>query len=214
MIALAAVGLVFSLDGCLPDAPEALPPVDRSGWRYYGGDAGGSRYSSLSQINRDNVEQLQIAWTYRTGEMSHEESSVDNQTGCAQCHTGDSKFEATPVLADGRLYLSTPWNRIIAIDPESGEELWRHDPHIRTDLERNEGFISRGVAYWEDSQTPEAECGRRIFMGTVDADLVSVDAATGVPCSGFGQDGVVALYPCFVSFDAAFAGSQSNWSNQ
>ena len=188
----AVVVVALSLGGCAPDAPEPLP-VDRSGWSHYGGDAGGSRYSSLSQINRDNVAQLQVAWTYRTGEMSHEEDAMDNQTGCAQCHTGDSKFEATPILADGRLYLSTPWNRIIAIDPESGEELWRHDPHIRTDLERNEGFISRGVAYWEESQASEMECGRRIFMGTVDADLLSVDATTGIPCSDFGQNGVVAL---------------------
>jgi quinoprotein glucose dehydrogenase len=125
--------------------------------------------------------------------MSHDDVTVGSQTGCAQCHTGDSKFEATPILADGRLYLSTPWNRIIALDPVSGEEIWRHDPHIETDLSRAEGFISRGVSYWEDSRSPDSPCGRRIFMGTVDAELLSLDAATGTPCRDFGRDGAVAL---------------------
>src|SRR5436190_1354792 len=82
-------------------------------------------------------------------------------------------------LAAGRLYLSTPLNRVIALDPATGKELWRHDPKLNMTLERNEGFVSRGVAYWEDRRQPDRPCGRRILFGTVDARLLALDAARG-----------------------------------
>ncbi|MGH7502216.1 MAG: pyrroloquinoline quinone-dependent dehydrogenase [Longimicrobiales bacterium] len=175
--------------GCT-EAPDALPV---SGWSSYGGDAGGSRYSELAQINRTNVSQLEVAWTARTGDFSHDDDSQGPVSGCGQCHTSASKFEATPIFARGRLYLSTPLNRVLALDPGTGEELWRHDPAIRMDLERNEGFVSRGVSYWQDAARPDATCGARIFMGTIDARLIALDAGTGALCAGFGEDGTVRL---------------------
>lgn len=140
------------------------------------------------------MSHLAVAWTYRTGDASHDDHSEGPKEGCGRCHTGASKFEATPILADGRLYLSTPLNRVLALDPETGHKLWRYDPKIKLDLERNEGFISRGVAFWKDgaSRAPTV-CGSRIFFGTIDARLLALDAASGIPCAAFGEGGTVHL---------------------
>jgi quinoprotein glucose dehydrogenase len=86
-------------------------------WPYYGHDAGGMRYSPLTQINRDNVSQLKVAWTFHTGDIS--DGHADRKR---------SGFETTPILIDGALYLTTPFNRVIALDPVMGTQLWAYDP--------------------------------------------------------------------------------------
>jgi quinoprotein glucose dehydrogenase len=185
-VAAVFVGTLIAQTGCV--AQNFLPEV----WSHYGGDPGGSRYSHLSQIDRDNVANLQVAWTYSTGEAEHEEGT-DRSGACSRCHSSDANFEATPIYAAGRLYLSTPLNRAIALDPETGAEIWRYDPHIKLDIGRSEGFTSRGVSYWAASSATGAVCVRRVFLATVDARLISLDAETGLPCREFGSDGVVAL---------------------
>lgn len=157
-------------------------PGERSSWSAYGGDAGGSRYSSLSQINRDNVERLELAWTYRTGDVSD-----------GTRYRRKSKFEATPIMLNGVLYFSTPFNRVIALDPATGSELWTYDTKIDRNGNYSEGLVSRGVAAWEDGERPDATCGRRIYLGTLDARLIALDAATGKPCSDFGDAGQIDL---------------------
>lgn len=146
-------------------------------WPAYGNDAGGSRYSPLADINRSNVGTLKIAWTYRTGEST-------DATPAAR----KSAFEATPILVDGTLYLSTPFNRVIALDPETGAERWTYDPKV----DQSGGYsevTSRGVSTWMDSRTKQ----RRIYVATIDARLIALDAKTGAPCKDFGQDGQVDL---------------------
>lgn len=173
-----------------PDGPLG----DLTAWSAYGGDPGGSPYSGLTQINRGNVRRLTVAWTYRTGDATHDQADEGPKEGCGRCHTGSSKFEATPILAESRLYLSTPLNRVLALDPTTGRELWRHDPKIKLELERSEGFVSRGVAYWASAAGPRpSECGARIFFGTIDARLIALDAATGTLCPDFGEAGTVRL---------------------
>ncbi|HMN45042.1 MAG TPA: pyrroloquinoline quinone-dependent dehydrogenase [Povalibacter sp.] len=155
---------------------------DDADWRFYGGDAGGSRYADLKQIDRRNVDQLQIAWTYRSGEL-----------GAGFARADKLSFEATPILANGSLYLSTPTNIVIALDPATGRERWRYDPKIPRDLHYSEA-TSRGVSWWVDTQLEStAPCATRIFIGTLDARLIAVDGASGRPCAGFGVDGVVDL---------------------
>jgi len=194
---VAAMLVATLLVGCAPaadaggDAPAGSAPL--SDWFAYGGDAGGTRYSSLAQIDRSNVGGLEVAWTYRTGDFSHDDDSQGPATGCAACHQGDSRFEATPILADGRLYIGTPFNRVIALDPGDGTELWRYDPEIDIDLRRNEGFISRGVSYWQEPGDASGPCAKRVIMPTVDARLISLDATTGAPCAAFGEGGTVRL---------------------
>jgi quinoprotein glucose dehydrogenase len=103
-------------------------------WLHYGNDLGGSKYSPLKQINKQNVTRLQAAWTYRTGDIS------DGTT-----YPVRSAFECTPLVVDGVMYVSTPFCRAVALDAETGKELWSFDPKI--DKERPYGlFANRGVA--------------------------------------------------------------------
>ena len=173
------IALLFALFGL--QAASAQSP-DASDWGSYGGDVYGSRFSSLDQIDRNNVAQLQVAWEYHTGELGAGFASADKLT-----------FEATPVLAFGLLFLETPTNIVIALDPETGRERWRHDPHI--DRTRHYGTTAaRGVTVWED-ETPgkQGACVRRVLTGTLDARLIALDAMTGQPCADFGSNGAIDL---------------------
>jgi quinoprotein glucose dehydrogenase len=163
----------------------ASEPVDDAvaDWPFYGGDAGGTRYSRLGEINRSNVARLKVAWEYHTGDVS------DGSGGRTK-----SAFETTPIVAHGTMYLTTPFNRVIAVDPESGKEKWSFDPKIDLRAPYSEGLINRGVALWSDREKPESEtCGRRVFIATIDARLIALDAATGRPCESFGEGGQIDL---------------------
>src|SRR5512147_831116 len=108
-----------SLVGLLAAAvlAPALTAQSTSGeWSAYGHDAAGTRYSPLTQITRDNVSRLTVAWTYRTGDTAHTRQTV--------------KFEATPLMVDGTLFLSTPLGRVVALDPSSGRVRWTFDSHV------------------------------------------------------------------------------------
>ncbi len=148
-------------------------------WTAYGHDALGGRFSPLAQITRENVSKLEVAWTYRTGDTTHTRQPA--------------KFEATPLMVDGTLYLSTPFARVIALDPATGRERWTFDPH--TDRGMNWGdWANRGVSTWLDSKAPPGSvCRRRIYVGTVDARIFALDAKTGKVCTGFGDSGVISL---------------------
>ena len=154
-------------------------PQGRGEWVAYGRDASGNRFSPLSQITRENVRGLKVAWTYRTGDTTHTRQPA--------------KFEATPLMVDGTLYLSTPFARVIALDPETGREKWTFDPH--TDRGMNWGdWANRGVSTWLDTKAPAGSpCRRRIYVGTVDARIFALDARTGVMCKQFGTNGVISL---------------------
>ena len=151
-----------------------------AGWPTYGGDAGGQRYSNAAQITRANVAGLHPVWTSHTHALESGSLSVTK-----------ANFEATPILFDGTLYLSTPFDRIIALDPSTGAERWTYDPALAPDgLSGN--YTSRGVAAWS-SATGTGPCPSRIFVATLDARLIAVDAGTGKPCANFGNSGTVDL---------------------
>ena len=157
--------------------------AEGSDWPAYGHDAGGSRYSPLSQINRDNVKQLKVAWTYRTGHLADSKRAAET-----------TEFEATPIMVDGTLYLSTPFNRIIALDPQTGTERWAFDPKLDLSIPYAEGFTSRGVSTWLDRTRAASEpCRRRIFIATNDGRLIALDSVTGKPCADFGKEGQIGL---------------------
>ena len=155
---------------------------DASDWGFYGGDAFGQHFSSLDQIKRDNVNELTVAWTYRTGEL-----------GDGFARNSKLTFEATPVLAFGYLYLETATNIVIALDPETGVQKWRYDPKI--DRKRAYSDVAaRGVSVWEETDPKrEGACLRRVFVGTLDARLIALDAGSGQPCADFGTTGQVDL---------------------
>lgn len=151
-------------------------------WPSYGGDAGGMRFSTLSEITPENVAELEVAWTYRTGDT---ELSADYDEKAA--------FECTPVVVDGTMYVTTPASNVIALDPETGEQRWRFDAGVDTDRSYSE-ITNRGVATWADPElSPGDDLYRRVYTGTLDARLLCIDAATGEACSDFGDDGAVSL---------------------
>jgi quinoprotein glucose dehydrogenase len=182
--ALGALLLLFILSVLSARKSAALPEKDSAEeWPYYGHDAGGMRYSPLAQINRDNVAQLKVAWTFHTGDIS--DGHGDRKR---------SGFESTPLMVDGTLYLTTPFNRVIALNPETGEQRWAFDPKIELDGDYGDGLVNRGVSTWVDSaRSKEQPCRRRIFESTQDARLLAIDAATGSPCADFGNSGQVSL---------------------
>jgi quinoprotein glucose dehydrogenase len=151
-------------------------------WPVYGRDLGGTRYSPLTQLSPANVGRLQVAWTFNTGDMS------DGSNGMRR-----SGFETTPLLIDGRLYLTTPFNRVIALDPATGRQLWSYDPQIDRKLPYGDGLINRGLAAWRDSRSAGRPCALRLYEATLDARLIALDAASGAPCADFGKAGVVDL---------------------
>src|SRR5204863_1575552 len=139
----------------LPGTSAAQSPD--SDWSAYGHDAGATRYSPLTQINRSNVQQLKLAWTYHTGAL--QPASELNKKAA---------FESTPIVVDGRLYLSTPFDQLIALDPATGKELWKFDPQIDRSKDYSE-VTSRGVSAWTDQQARANDfCRQRVFIGTID----------------------------------------------
>ena len=202
LASLSLLGLAPTLVAQGATRPKPAPAMAAAArtdvsWPAYGGDQGGTRWSPLADITRANVGQLTLAWQASTRDLEHKMKDEGPREGCAKCHTGSTRFEATPVVADGVLYLSTPLNRVVALAPTTGRELWRFDPKLALNIERNEGFVSRGVALWRDHRgtgaTAALACAKRVFFATVDARLFALDAADGRPCAAFGTGGVVRL---------------------
>jgi quinoprotein glucose dehydrogenase len=145
-------------------------------WRAYANDAGGSHYSTAAEINRQNVERLQVAWTYHTGAL---EPATDLNKKAA--------FEATAVMVRGTLYVSTPFDKVIALDPATGKEKWSFDPKIDRSVEYSE-VTSRGVAVWRSGEEI------RVFIGTINARLFAIDGKSGKLCTDFGNAGHLDLH--------------------
>jgi quinoprotein glucose dehydrogenase len=156
------------------------PTVFAQEWRFYGGDPGGTRSSALKQINRQNVGSLKRAWTYHMGETDRKGNDTDPHR--------IAPFESTPLVIDDLLYFSTPSNRVIALNAESGQEIWQFDPQAGRAGPR-QFYQHRGVAYWQSKSGDD----RRILYGTFDGRLIALDAKTGKLCRDFGKDGVVDL---------------------
>ena len=157
-------------------------------WSSYGLDPGGSRFSPLAQINRDNVNQLELAWSFRHGDLKR---NPDRKAFAA--------FHATPILvpeAAGRsLIFCTPFHRVIALNPATGERRWSFDPEVSYG-----SFPTRlkclGVAYWHDQQASDnTACAHRVYVGTSDRRLIALDARSGQACKDFGVNGQVDVNP-------------------
>ena len=165
-------------------------------WPTYGHDKGGMRYSPLTQINTTNVTQLQVAWTYHMRpanavppvETIPAEVAQRIAEGAAPIRrrSAASRYSAsqtTPLVVNGVMYISTPYRRIVALQPESGQELWSYEV-------AGPGLPSlRGVEYWPG----DGKLGARIVFGTRDGRLIALEADSGKPAAGFGDNGVVDL---------------------
>jgi len=170
-------GLVPALTALLVLGAPALADE----WVAYGRDQQGTRFSPLRQITPRNIVRLRPAWLFHTGDIAR---------GTAKGIR--SGFESAPLVIQGRLYVTTPFNRIIALDPETGKQLWSFDPKIDRAQPYGDGFINRGVAAFRRSRGAGA-CSLRLFEATLDARLIAVDGITGLPCEDFGWHGAVDL---------------------
>jgi len=167
-------------------AIAALSPFEAlaQGWPHWGGDIGGTRFAHAPTLTPETVGDLEEVWRFRTGESSDGEDYFGKT----------SSFKSTPILVSGRLIFSTPFNRVIALDPGTGDELWRFDPEVDFGIEYSEMFTSRGVAGFVAPDGPVGRpCRSRIFLGTLDARLIAIDAADGERCQEFGEAGEVDL---------------------
>ncbi|WP_404477455.1 glucose/quinate/shikimate family membrane-bound PQQ-dependent dehydrogenase [Novosphingobium sp. BL-52-GroH] len=179
-------------------AEAALAPVDaaheQKNWEAYGNTGGGSRFVALDQITRDNVDKLQVAWTYRTGDVA-----VSDGNG--------AEDQDTPLQVGDTVFVCTPHNNVIALDADTGREKWKTVINARASV----WMRCRGLAYF-DARAPipqpavpgsspitpvtvveGAPCQRRILMNTINAQLVALDADTGGFCPDFGVNGRVDL---------------------
>lgn len=147
------------------------------GWPVYGGDQGGQKYSPLDQVNRETVSRLELAWAWKTGEQPLEHFG-----------TVPGAFQNTPLMIDGVLYVSTPYNRVVALDAASGRPRWVFDPRAYEDGQpaSGQGFVHRGVAAWRDGRA------LRIFLNTRHR-LLALDAESGQLIPTFGDRGSVDL---------------------
>ena len=172
----------------LASAEPAKGPVED--WKYYGRTPHGTRYAPIDQINTGNVKQLEVAWTFRTGRDTK----------------GMTEDQNTPLQVGNTLYACTPHNVVFALNADTGEQRWKFDPQAKSPLWQR----CRGVSYYDASKaatasatatataTPAAPdapatCAQRIVMTTIDTRLIELDAATGKPCAGFGNNGTVDL---------------------
>ncbi len=168
----------------LTSAESGTPRTSISEWPVTGGDDGAARYSPLSDINRHNVGQLEVAWTYRHGDVYRPRfPNYEERT---------SAFETTPLVVEGLLIFTTPFNRVIALDPITGAERWVFDPALNIKRRYSNMLNNRGVAY--KKADPEAgHATGRVYLGTLDARLIALDVETGIPIDEFGQGGQVNL---------------------
>ena len=175
-----------------PATAEAVPGVADADWPAYGRTQAGVRYSPLKQINESNVKDLKVAWTYHTQDFKTENDS------------GETTNQVTPIKIGNNMYICTTHQKLVALDPATGQEKWKFDPHIKAD-KTFQHLTCRGVSYYDASNTvgfdaslqakksSSTQCPRKVILPVNDGRLVAVNADNGQPCTDFGKNGEVDL---------------------
>ena len=184
-VSLANPDAIATQGDLAPGGPASQPDTD---WRAYGRGGFGDRFSPLSQITADNAKNLEVAWTFHTGDMRGPNDPKETTA------------EATPVKANHMVYLCSPHQIVFALDAATGALKWKFDPHLR-DTPYFQHLTCRGVSYHEtqagataaDGTPAPTDCPRRIFLGTNDAEMFAINADTGQACESFGTHGKIDL---------------------
>lgn len=164
----------------LERAPIPLVPSAPT-WDSFHGQLNAQKYSPLDQINADNVGELEKAWEVHTGDVSDGSGELPA-----------SVWSATPVFANDTLYIGTPFYRVLALNPATGEEKWSFDTESSLEALTQPALKNRGVAYWQTDDPEDGEpCQKIIYMGTMDAQLFALDADSGERCENFANNGVL-----------------------
>jgi quinate dehydrogenase (quinone) len=188
-VLLASLGWMFKPQA-LVSATEAVPvkPVaageEQKNWEHWGNTTHGDRFAALDQINKQNIDKLQVAWVAHTGDIP-----LSNGSG--------AEDQNTPLQVGDTLFVCTPYSKVLALDVDSGKEKWRYDSKATAPNWQR----CRGLGYFEDTQalttpasaTSPAACPRRLFLPTTDARLIAINADNGKLCDDFGDHGVVDL---------------------
>ena len=158
-------------------------------WSAYGGAPGGGHYTAAAHIDADNVADLEVAWTHRSGDFR--EGAIRGVDGFGNEGMPASAFTGTPILVNDTLYYCTPFNRVFALDPRTGAERWVFDPEV--DMTDEHLTNCRAVSSWTDSlaESAAAHCAHRIVLGTLDGRILALDGRTGTRCGGFGTHGEI-----------------------
>ncbi|WP_165716126.1 pyrroloquinoline quinone-dependent dehydrogenase [Enterobacter hormaechei] len=152
-------------------------------WDSFHGQLNAQKYSPLTQITADNVSKLTKVWEFHTGDVSDGKGD-----------TPATVWSATPIFANDTLYIGTPFDRLIALDPGTGKEKWHYDTKSSRKALTQPVLKNRGVSYWQAKNPVKGEaCQKMVYMGTVDGKLFALDADSGKPCSGFADNGVLDL---------------------
>ena len=175
-----------------PEIAKPIPGIADSDWPAYGRTQSGLRYSPLTQINESNVEDLQVAWTYNTGDFK---TDLDS---------GETTNQVTPIKVGDNMYICTTHQKLVALDPTTGKAKWTFDPKLKADI-TFQHLTCRGVSYFDVNNTEgfkvsltakkstSVECPQKVILPVNDGRLVAVNAQTGKTCSDFGKNGEVDL---------------------
>jgi quinoprotein glucose dehydrogenase len=173
----------FALTPAAPAYAPLPPAEDGQAWATFNGDLMAQKASAAGQITPRNVQRLKVAWALHTGDVS---AGDDGRPA--------SSWGATPLFVNNAVYVSTPFDRIFSIEPDTGKVKWIYDSRTPLAAPSGGGLKSRGVAYWQAQSPRSGElCGKIVYLGALDGRLHAVDADRGVRCPGFGQGGVVDL---------------------
>jgi quinoprotein glucose dehydrogenase len=163
-------------------------------WPHFNGDLKAQKYSPLTQITPENVGRLKAAWRVHTGDKStgNAPGGIHTRPLPPRGKTPPTVWSATPLFVNDTLYLGTPFYRIFAIEPDSGRVKWTYDTKAVLEALTQPDLKNRGVAYWQAEAAQQGQpCQKRVYIGTMDAKLHSVDADTGKACQDFGANGIV-----------------------
>lgn len=162
-------------------------------WHAYGRTAAGRRYSPLDQITPQNVDKLEVAWTYHTGDVRGPNDPTE------------TTYEVTPLMVDGSVFICTPHNLVIALDAVTGKEKWRFDPHLKpTAKQTTQHMTCRGVSYFDGSRTPPAADGQSGAAASAPGNAGSApDAASTEPGAPLTQERRLEASAAQVTTDAA-----------
>ena len=165
------------ITACSPDEPELLSEPGGD-WRHAGGDHSSSKYSPLDQIDFSNFSNLELAWRWKSADLSLPEG----------VGYGTADFRAVPLVVNGIMYVNTNHGMVAALNPKSGDELWLFDPEsYRNGPPVQTNIMIRGIEYWTDGAI------ERVFVATLGKQLLSLDVSTGQPDPNFGEDGFIDL---------------------